>query len=99
MIEVKPSNYMNIDERFERIERLLLHQSKEVFNTKEAASFLGISETRLYHLMCEKQIPHYKRSSNNFFKKAELESWMTTRRVPTDDEIKGMTATHIVTYK
>ena len=42
---------MGVEERLERIERLLLLGSKEVLNTSEIALLLGISESRVRHLM------------------------------------------------
>ena len=41
---------MGVEERLERIERLLLLGSKEVLNTSEIALLLGISESRVRHL-------------------------------------------------
>lgn len=90
---------MSVEERLERIERLLVLSGKEVFNTKEAAMFLGISETRLYHLVSGKQIPHYKKGQTNFFKKTELEGWMTSQKVSTEQEIRAQAETHIVTHQ
>lgn len=90
---------MSVEERLERIEQLLVLSSKAVFNTKEAAMFLGISETRLYHLVSEKSVPHYKRGTANYFKKSELESWMTARRIHTEEELRSRAATHIVTHR
>lgn len=51
---------MGVEERLERIERLLLLGSKEVLNTSEIALLLGISESRVRHLTSAKKIPHYK---------------------------------------
>lgn len=89
---------MSVEERLERIERLLVLSCKEVFDTKEAAMFLGISETRLYHLVSDKQIPHYKRGASNYFRKSELEGWMTAQRVKTESELRSEATTR-VTFK
>lgn len=80
---------MDLRERLERIEMLLLIGSKEVFDMAEAASFLGISKERLYHLVSDREIPHYKKGKSNYFKKSELEAWMTEKRVPTNAEVKS----------
>lgn len=86
---------MSVEERLERIERLLTVSQKEVFNTKEAAMFLGISETRLYHLVSDRQIPHYKKGASNFFRKKELEEWMTSQKVLTEQELRSQATTKI----
>ena len=92
---------MGVEERLERIEALLILSNKEVFNTKEAAMFLGISETRLYHLASQREVPYYKRGASNYFKKSELEEWMTQKddRVKTTSEIRSEAAKHITTHK
>lgn len=54
---------MGVEERLERIERLLLLGSKEVLNTSEIALLLGISESRVRHLTSSKKIPHYSRAT------------------------------------
>lgn len=74
--------------RLERIERLLVISTKEAFNVEEAAMFLGLSESRVRHLVWEKEIPYYKRGTNVFFRKSELEDWMLQDRIPTIDEIE-----------
>lgn len=78
-----------IEKRLANIETLLVMSSKEVFDMGEAARFLGISKDRLYHLTQEKRIPYYKQGNANYFKKAELEKWMTETRVPTDKEVRS----------
>ncbi len=56
---------MGVEERLERIERLLLLGSKEVLNTSEIALLLGISESRVRHLTSAKKIPHYKQATKS----------------------------------
>lgn len=90
---------MSVEERLERIERLLVLSSKAVFNTKEAAMFLGISETRLYHLVSEKAVPYYKRGNANYFKKSELENWMTAQRIHTESELRSQATTRVAIHK
>lgn len=75
-------------ERLERIERLLVISAKEALDTREAALFLGLSESRVRHLVWEKDIPHYKSGSKVFFRKSELEGWMLRNRIPTTEEIE-----------
>lgn len=60
---------MGVEERLERIERLLLLGSKEVLNTSEIALLLGISESRVRHLTSAKKIPHYKQGNKIYFRK------------------------------
>ena len=90
---------MGVEERLERIERLLLLGSKEVLNTSEIALLLGISESRVRHLTRAKKIPHYKKGNKIYFRKKEIEAWQLQSRVPTDDEIRSRGTTYAVTHK
>ena len=90
---------MGVEERLERIERLLLLGSKEVLNTSEIALLLGISESRVRHLTNAKKIPHYKQGNKVYFRKKEIEAWQLQSRVPTYDEIRSRGTTYAVTHK
>ncbi len=87
----------SIEQRLANIERLLLTSSKSVFDMSEAAQFLGISKDRLYHLTQEKRVPYYKQGNANYFKKDELERWMTETKVPTVREVRSAAISHITT--
>ncbi len=87
---------MSADERLERIERLILIQSKEALTVSEVALMLGLSESRVRHLTSEKELPYYKQGKNTYFKKSEIEHWMLKDRVPTNQEIKAQATTHVV---
>ena len=88
---------ISIEQRLANIERLLLTSSKTVFDMDETAQFLGISKDRLYHLTQEKRIPYYKQGNANYFKKDELERWMTETKVPTAKEVRSAAISHITT--
>ena len=79
-----------IEDRLENIERLLLIANRNVFGVSEAAVFLGLSTARVYHLTAAKEIPHYKKGKSVYFRRDELEKWMTAEKVHTDDEILRM---------
>lgn len=80
---------VGIEERIERIEKLLIVSAKQVLNAGECTLMLGISESRVRHLACDKDIPHYKKGKLLFFKKSEIEDWMLRDRVPTNEEMKN----------
>lgn len=86
---------MSIEERLERMERLLVIGTKNVLNTTEAALMLGVSESRVRHLCCERRLPFYKQGGKTYFKKQEIEDWQLAERVPTDEEISSMAATRL----
>lgn len=88
---------VGIEERIERIEKLLIINAKQVLNAGECALMLGISESRVRHLACDKDIPHYKKGKLLFFKKSEIEDWMLRDRVPTNEEIREKASTYCLT--
>ncbi|MCD8265653.1 MAG: helix-turn-helix domain-containing protein [Prevotellaceae bacterium] len=76
-----------------RIETLLEMRVKTVLNTEEAALLLGIKPNTLRHLVCERRVPHYKQGAKTWFRRGELEAWMTRHRVKTDEEVTEEAAT------
>lgn len=57
---------------------------KEVLTLDEAAQYTGMKKSYLYKLTAAKAIPHYKPNGKNcFFRRTELEDWLTTNPVAT----------------
>jgi excisionase family DNA binding protein len=88
-----------LNERLARIEQLLTISAKEVFDINEAALFLGLSKSRVYHLTSQREIPHYKQGKSVYFKKTELEDWMTAQRIPTDAEVVSQAVSKAMGFK
>ncbi|KDR51725.1 helix-turn-helix domain-containing protein [Hoylesella loescheii] len=86
---------MEVNERLARIERLITIGSKNVFTTDEVALLLGISTSRVRHMVCDREIPHYRRGNKVYFKKSEIEDWQLSQRVPTNEEINNKATTHV----
>lgn len=87
---------MSIDQRLERIETLLAMNAKEILNVKEAAVLLGRSESRIRHLIANREIPHYKNDKGQVsFLKSEIEQWRLGEKVLTNTEINRLAETHI----
>ena len=63
--------------------------TKEVLTTEEAAMYLGVSKSCLYKWTMSRAIPHYKSPTGKmcFFNRKELEIWMQSNRVATDEEL------------
>lgn len=79
--------------QLDRIERYALLAAKNVLTVEEAAIFLGFSESYVYKLTCTQQIPYYKPNGKMvYFRKGELEEWMTQNRVATESEVQAEAA-------
>lgn len=68
----------------------IISTTKEVLTSDEAARYLGISKSCLYKWTMGRQIPHYKSPTGKmcFFNRKEIEAWMQSNRVATDDELE-----------
>lgn len=74
-----------LSEQLARIERMTLIGAKNILTMDEASIITGYAKSYLYQLTSKRMIPHYRRDNRVFFKKDELEDWMTEQRVPTDN--------------
>ena len=86
-----------LSDKLDAIHSLTAIAAKTILDITEAAVFTGFSVGHLYRLTSTKQIPHYKKNRKLYFRKAELEEWLTEEAVPTEDDINGRAATYIVT--
>lgn len=86
-----------LSEKLDEIRDLTAITAKTVLELTEAALFTGFSKDHIYRLTCTNKIPHYKKNRKLYFRKDELEQWLTECRVPTQAEINSKAATYIAT--
>lgn len=69
--------------------------TKEVLTSDEAAKYLGVSKSCLYKWTMNRTIPHYKSPTGKmcFFNRKEIEAWMQSQRVSTDEELEQQAQT------
>lgn len=79
-----------MEDLLKHIEIMVSIMAKETLNANEAAALIGISTNRLYHLVHDNDIPHYKNGTKTMFKKSEIEKWMLGKKVLCDSEIESM---------
>ncbi len=73
----------------------IIHCTKEVLTSDEAARYLGISKSYLYKLTMQQKIPHYKPLGKMcYFNRGELEQWLQSNRVSTEVEINQQAQQH-----
>ncbi len=64
-----------------------IYTTKKVFTFQEACMYIGVSESMLYKLTSNKEIPHYKpRGKMLYFAKEELDAWLLQNYEPTVDD-------------
>ena len=93
------SNNYTMNEELIRVADLItaniIHCTKEVLTSDEAARYLGISKSYLYKLTMQQKIPHYKPLGKMcYFNRGELEQWLQSNRVSTEVEISQQAQQH-----
>ena len=63
---------------------------KNILTVDEVIKYTGFSQKQIYKLTSTRAIPHYKPSGRKlFFKKDEIDEWITQGRVRTINELGG----------
>ncbi|MCM1077783.1 MAG: helix-turn-helix domain-containing protein [Bacteroides sp.] len=85
-----------IEQRLQRIETLLSITAKEVLSVREVATLISRSESRIRHLVAQREIPHYKNDRGQVsFLKSEVEAWMLGQKIPMSSDTYRLASTHI----
>ncbi|MBR6018098.1 MAG: helix-turn-helix domain-containing protein [Paludibacteraceae bacterium] len=86
-------------QELQEIKAAALLAAKPILTMQDAAAFMGVTKCNLYKLVSAKRIPHYKSQGGKFtyFKRVELEQWLTAVRVPTNEELDTRAATRCAT--
>lgn len=84
---------LKIQQQEAEIQRMMSQPlNDEIFDTKQAAKFLGIGEGRMRRLSCDGAFPHYQSQNGrgNRYKKSDLIKYQTAIKTESRDEIKRM---------
>lgn len=82
------------------IGRKMLFTQKEILTLDEVAQYTGLKKSYLYKLMASKAIPHYKPNGKIcFFKRTELEDWLTTNPVATTADLTAAAQAYCMTKR
>ena len=86
-------------EKIERIEKLLSGMEdkdhSEYLDISKAAIYLNLAKATVYSKVCRREIPAYKNGSRLYFKRDELEKWMTKIPILTNIEIAAQADLYI----
>jgi excisionase family DNA binding protein len=67
---------------------------KDVLTMADFCLYTGYSEGYTYRLTSERRVPFFKRGGSIFFKREEVNQWLTANRVKTKAEIEEEAATY-----
>lgn len=80
--------------KLNRLEALTLMGSKNVLTLEEVCLLTGLAKSTVYKMTANRAIPHYHADGGKhlYFKKDEVEDWLTRNRVSsqTEDEQKAV---------
>lgn len=105
------NEYIEIMSRLEKMEQIILGMNeklnkgnlptRDILGHKEAAAWLGISQSSLYRLVSKGQITVYKSGDSekcgNYYIIEDLERWVKKRKKSSEDAISSMAATYCAT--
>jgi excisionase family DNA binding protein len=74
----------------------LQFKNKEVLTLREAAQYMGVSESHVYFLTSSRKIPHFKSPTGKmiYFNREELIKWLQSCRVATNEELEQRANNH-----
>ena len=73
------------------------NSERGLLTTTEAAHYLGVKPSSLYKMMMRRAIPYYKPGGKLcFFAKDDLDAWLTSIRIKSQNEIESEAARYIV---
>ncbi|UGS22086.1 helix-turn-helix domain-containing protein [Flavobacterium cyclinae] len=85
-----------IMERLDRIERAIENLKTEnaivveskAMNVSEVAKYLNTNIPSIYGLTSRAEIPHYKIAKKLYFKKEEIDEWINSKKIKTNQDIE-----------
>jgi excisionase family DNA binding protein len=82
----------DIAKRLDRLEGMMSLFTKNVLDINEVAAMTGYTVKYLRLLVSKREIPHYRRGNRLYFSNDEIEEWLLSNRIATNDEmnIKAM---------
>jgi len=81
---------------------LLTSQSKsspDILNVNQIADYLSVSKATIYKYTADRIIPHFKRGKRLYFKKSDVEAWVTAHRVSSNEEIAQDASNYLICKK
>ena len=82
-----------------REEKSVSQTVSEILDVKQAANFLRLKVATIYEKTSRKLIPHFKRGNKIFFKRSELEAWVTEGKVKSTGEMESDALTFLLQKK
>ena len=86
-----------LSDKLDSLSRMTLIGAKTVLDLEETCLFTGLSKGHLYRLTSGRQIPFFRKNRKLYFKKTDLEKWMTETPCASLKDINSQAATYCST--
>ena len=70
-----------------KLENVIVVESKAM-NVSEVAKYLNTNIPSIYGLTSRAEIPHYKIAKKLYFKKEEIDEWIYSKKIKTNQDIE-----------
>ena len=71
--------------------KLIQHEEQtETMDLKTVAKYLRIPTSSIYKYTSTREIPHIKFGKKLYFRKSEIDEWLSTKKITTKKEIEEM---------
>lgn len=87
---------MNAEELYSALDSIktaLTVNTKNVWDVADLAAYLKVSESRIRHRVAAGEIPSYRRQGRVYFRREEIEEWLTEHPQTTTDAVARKEAT------
>lgn len=87
-----------IEQLLRNVPQPIIHTTpdvKEVLNLNQAAEYVSLSKSAIYKKTSQRNIPHFKQGKKLYFKRRELDAWLTDLKVSTNEEIEKEATNYI----
>jgi excisionase family DNA binding protein len=73
-----------------------LSNTNEIMNLEQLAMYVNQSKSAMYKQTANRTIPFYKNGKRVYFKKSEIDAWLTKNKISTADEIEEKALNYII---
>ncbi len=68
----------------------------EIMNIEQLSKYINLSKSTIYSHTANRKIPFYKSAKRVYFKKSEIDAWLTKNKIITTDEIEEQAINYII---
>ena len=73
--------------------------TSDFLTVSQSALYLSVSRATIYRYTAERIIPHFKSGKRLYFKRSDLEAWVTAHRVSSNEEISEEVENYLIRKK